>query len=382
MEPEEEGNPHDPHCTLSTNPPMDVSQFLQRLHSTRSAAVTTVVEVAIGALFLILVRNLVRKRRLKSPPAVPGWPLIGNLLEMNEKEPPHLTFSRLAERYGPIYRLRLGSTTLFVLNSVDVAREAMVTRFHSITTKKLPLALKILSGNEKSLLLNILGANAQRRHRVHRDFMVENMVRRLHEHVKSHPLEAVDFRKIFQSEIFRLSVKEVSKWTPLPNREVESLYVEELGATLSSEEQYQVLVTDVMEGSVEVDWRDFFPYLRWIPNRSVETKLQRLFFRREVVLKALINVQKKRIASGEELNCYIDHLLSEASFLREEQVRMLLWEVIMQSTVTTLVASESAMYELSKDLNRQVSYHFNLMLPSANSAKNLCIVVYQTGLSP
>uniref|UniRef100_A0A7N0TPP8 Cytochrome P450 n=1 Tax=Kalanchoe fedtschenkoi TaxID=63787 RepID=A0A7N0TPP8_KALFE len=267
---------------------MDVSQFLQRLHSTRSAAVTTVVEVAIGALFLILVRNLVRKRRLKSPPAVPGWPLIGNLLEMNEKEPPHLTFSRLAERYGPIYRLRLGSTTLFVLNSIDVAKE--------------------------------------RRHRVHRDFMVENMVRRLHEHVKSHPLEPVDFRKIFQSEIFRLSVKEVSKCLRLVpksctwsggmigadvqclqafGREVESLYVEELGATLSSEEQYQVLVTDVMEGSGEVDWRDFFPYLRWIPNSSVETKLQRLFFRREVVLTALINVQKKRIASEKvALNLY------------------------------------------------------------------------------
>uniref|UniRef100_A0A7N0TQ36 ent-kaurene monooxygenase n=1 Tax=Kalanchoe fedtschenkoi TaxID=63787 RepID=A0A7N0TQ36_KALFE len=341
---------------------MDVTQFLLRLHSTPNTAVTAAVAVAIGALFLILVKNLVHKRKPKSPPAVPGWPLIGNLLQLKEKKP-YKTFSRFAERYGPIYRIRLGSSTLFVLNSVDVAKEAMVTRFDSISTRKLSHALKLLTCNKtmvaisdyddfhktvkRHILSNVLGANAQKRHRVHRDIMIENMVRRLHEHVKSHPLEAVDFRKIFQSELFRLSM------TQALGREVESIYVEELGATLSSEELCQVLVLDMMEGAIEVDWRDFFPYLRWIPNRSVEMKLQRLCFRREVVMKALINEQKKRIASGEELNCYLDHLLSEASFLTDEQLRMLLWEVIIESSDTTLVTSEWAMYELSKDLNRQ-----------------------------
>lgn len=40
--------------------------------------------------------------------------------------------------------------------------------------------------------------------------MIENMIKRLHDHVKSHPLDAVDFRNIFQSELFRLSMKQVS----------------------------------------------------------------------------------------------------------------------------------------------------------------------------
>lgn len=88
------------------------------------------------------------------------------------------------------------------------------------------------------------------------------------------------------------------------------IYVEELGTTLSRDEIYKVLVLDIMEGAIEVDWRDFFPYLRWIPNKRLETKIQRLYFRRKAVMTALINEQKKRIASGEVLIFFLFLILS------------------------------------------------------------------------
>lgn len=82
-------------------------------------------------------------------------------------------------------------------------------------------------------------------------------------------------------------------------KDIESIYVEELGVNLSREEMLNVLVHDMMEGAIEVDWRDFFPYLKWIPNKAVENKIQRMAFRRKAVMNALIKDQKKRIASGE-----------------------------------------------------------------------------------
>ena len=82
-------------------------------------------------------------------------------------------------------------------------------------------------------------------------------------------------------------------------KDIESIYVEELGGNLSREEIFKVLVIDIMEGAIEVDWRDFFPYLKWVPNRSVESKIRRMIFRRQAVMKALIKEQKRRIASGE-----------------------------------------------------------------------------------
>ncbi|PQQ12025.1 ent-kaurene oxidase chloroplastic-like [Prunus yedoensis var. nudiflora] len=75
---------------------------------------------------------------------VPGLPLIGNLLQLKEKKP-YKTFTKWAETYGPIYSIRTGASTLVVLNSTDVAEEAMVTRHSSISLRKLSTALKILT---------------------------------------------------------------------------------------------------------------------------------------------------------------------------------------------------------------------------------------------
>ncbi|GMN72080.1 hypothetical protein TIFTF001_051932, partial [Ficus carica] len=240
---------------------------------------------------------------------------------------------------------------------------AMVTRYSSISTRKLSNALKMLTFDKcmvatsdyndfhkmvkRYILTNVLGANAQKRHRCHRDAMAENISKRFNAHVKDFPDEAVNFRKIFEYELFGIALKQAL------GKDIESIYVEEVGGNLSREEIFKVLVIDMMEGAIEVDWRDFFPYLKWVPNRSVESKIRRMIFRRQAVMKALIKEQKRRIASGEELNSYVDYLLSEATALTEDQISMLLWETIIETSDTTLVTTEWSMYELAKDPKRQ-----------------------------
>lgn len=78
-----------------------------------------------------------------------------------------------------------------------------------------------------------------------------------------------------------------------------SVYVEEFGKIISEEEIYHATVADMMMCAIEVDWRDFFPYLSWVPNRSFETRLLTTEGRRTAVMRALINQQKTRIARGE-----------------------------------------------------------------------------------
>ena len=62
---------------------------------------------------------------------VPGWPVIGNLLQLKEKKP-HKTFKTWANTYGLIYTIRTGASTVIVLNSTEVAKEvASLIWFHS-----------------------------------------------------------------------------------------------------------------------------------------------------------------------------------------------------------------------------------------------------------
>lgn len=80
---------------------------------------------------------------------------------------------------------------------------------------------------------------------------------------------------------------------------MESLYVKDLGITMKRDDIFQVLVVDPMMGAIEVDWRDFFPYLKWVPNKKFENTIQQMYIRRKAVMKALIQEHKQRIASGE-----------------------------------------------------------------------------------
>lgn len=58
------------------------------------------------------------------------------------------------------------------------------------------------------------------------------------------------------------------------------------------------------------------------------------------------------------MNSYIDYLLSEAQTLTDKQLRMSLWEPIIESSDTTMVTTEWAMYELAKNPNMQVGLFF------------------------
>uniref|UniRef100_A0A1J3EEP3 ent-kaurene monooxygenase n=1 Tax=Noccaea caerulescens TaxID=107243 RepID=A0A1J3EEP3_NOCCA len=300
--------------------------------------------------------NMSEVSMLPSVPAVPGLPLIGNLLQLTEKKP-HRTFTKWSELYGPIYSIKLGSSSLVVLNSTETAKEAMVTRFSSISTRKLSNALTVLTCNKsmvatsdyddfhksaKRCILNgLLGANAQKRKRHYRDALIENVTSKLHAHTREHPQEPVNFRAIFEHELFGVALKQAF------GKDVESIYVEELGVTMSKDEIFKVLVHDMMEGAIDVDWRDFFPYLKWVPNKSFEARIQQKHKRRLAVMNALIQDRLKNDSESDD-DCYLNFLMTEAKTLTMEQIAILVWETIIETADTTLVTAEWAIYELAK----------------------------------
>ncbi|XP_074352554.1 ent-kaurene oxidase-like [Apium graveolens] len=299
---------------------------------------------------------------LPALPEVPGLPLIGNLLQLKEKKP-HKTFTKWAETYGPIYSIKTGSNTVVVLNSDDVAKEAMVTRFPVISTRKVTKSVKILTYDKsivgvsdynefyrtakKHLLTHILGPNAQKRNRIYRDTLIDNTSDQLHTLLRNSPLEAINYREIFQSGLFGLAMKQAF------GEDVDSIYVDELGTTLSKQEMVKCLVLDMLIGAIDVDWRDFFPYLNWIPNRNFENKIEQMSMRRMEVVKSLVQRTRVQSASKEGMQCYLDYLESEEKSLSEKQIQLLLWEVLVATSDTPVVTTEWAMYELAKDPKRQ-----------------------------
>ncbi|CAM8998771.1 unnamed protein product [Rhodiola kirilowii] len=346
---------------------MDAAHFIEEVKAVMPLSTITV--ILGGVLFLVFFAMTAKKfapkpksSRLPPPPGIPGLPILGNLLQLKEKKP-HKTFAKWAETYGPVYTVKLGAGSMVVLNSTDVAKEAMITRHSSISTRKLSTAMTILTSNKcmvamsdyndfhkmvkRHIITSLLGSNAQRQHRCQRDLMMDNLCKRFHVDAKARPLEAANYRAIFDSELFALAIRQAV------GNDVDSLYVEELGTTISNEEMYKILVTDLMEAAIEVDWRDFFPYLRWIPNKSIEENMKCFVSRRRAVIREMIRQQRKRLSEGKELNCFLDYLLLKAQDLTENEVVNLVWEPIIEISDTTAVTTEWAMYELAKNPSRQ-----------------------------
>ncbi|KAG9455688.1 hypothetical protein H6P81_000196 [Aristolochia fimbriata] len=142
---------------------------------------------------------------------------------------------------------------------------------------------------KRNKLTSILGPNAQKQNHHLRSNMIDSVLDQLHAHIKEDALEAVNLRGVFKEELFKLGLRQAL------GKDTESIYVAELGKSLSRSEIIVILMVDPMMGAIEVDWRDFFPYLRWVPNKAIEDKIEGMAYRRNAMTRALIEEQKKRI---------------------------------------------------------------------------------------
>ncbi|XP_022532743.2 steroid 17-alpha-hydroxylase/17,20 lyase [Astyanax mexicanus] len=89
-----------------------------------------------AVLFLVIMKWLYRRLWSSSSssggggsvPGLPSVPVLGSLLHMRSPLPPHLFFTRLAGRYGPLFSLRAGRNYTLVVSEVGLAREVLLHR--------------------------------------------------------------------------------------------------------------------------------------------------------------------------------------------------------------------------------------------------------------
>uniref|UniRef100_UPI00358E1BCA cytochrome P450 2F2-like n=1 Tax=Myxine glutinosa TaxID=7769 RepID=UPI00358E1BCA len=104
------------------------------LFSTALAAVSfNVSSLTLGAFVLILLLFLLSwfrgvKRRdgaAPFPPGPPGWPLLGNLPQLDLAHLPE-ELMKLSKNYGPVFSVRLGTTPVVVLSGYKAVHEALL----------------------------------------------------------------------------------------------------------------------------------------------------------------------------------------------------------------------------------------------------------------
>ncbi|XP_057873300.2 ent-kaurene oxidase, chloroplastic [Cryptomeria japonica] len=340
---------------------------------------TAIQIVMVVGLVLIAIRSRSSEKK-KYPPVVGAWMVVRDLVLFKDKVP-HRTFYQWAKCYGPVYSVRTGfSSAVVVLNSAKAARQAMTEHHSSITAKNLTTALKVLSLDQtmvalsdygrdhrlmkKLMVSHLLGTTPQRNNAFMREEMVQKLITSVYLELKEACNDTVNMSKIILDHLFPFALNQVIGKT------VEPLYVEELGSEIVSvQDMYNLIVGDPGNAALEINWRDFLPFVnRWFPNKKLRKMLDDVTKRRSALVKALIRQERDLLASGKEWKGYLDMLLKEGEILSERQLETAIWEPVIESTTTSHVAMVWAFFNLAKHPHTQERLYKELEQVCGNKA--------------
>ncbi|KAK1587750.1 hypothetical protein Q3G72_016460 [Acer saccharum] len=174
---------------------------------------------------LILLSSRKKSGNGNQPPGPPGWPIIGNILDIGTV--PHRDFYKLRSKYGPVLWLKLGSINTMVIQSAKAATEFFKNQDHIFCDRKSPIVLTAHNYYQGSLAIGrygvypaplLNGAPAQARGELdevdlsqYLFFMAFNLVGKL-----KLSRDLLDSQSKEGQEFFA-AMKKVVEWTGKPN---------------------------------------------------------------------------------------------------------------------------------------------------------------------
>ncbi|XP_035528959.1 steroid 21-hydroxylase [Morone saxatilis] len=229
-----------------------------------------------------------------SSPSLPGPPslfLIGNMMELTHDHLPiHLT--NLAQRYGNIYRLKCGNTTMVVLNSSDIIREALVKKWSDFAGRPLSYTGDIVSGGGRTISLGDYNDEWRAHRRLVHSALQRCCQQSLHDVIER---QALHLRKVLMdyegsavdlSEDFTVAASNVITTLAFGKEyDKRSLELQQLHSCLNE--------IVALWGSSWISVLDSFPLLRKLPNPVFSRLLKEVARRDEIISKHLNNYKSQ-----------------------------------------------------------------------------------------
>ncbi|CAN5952100.1 unnamed protein product [Sphagnum jensenii] len=322
---------------------------------------------------LVLNYVLLRKSsRMRLPPGPWPWPVVGNLLQLYQGgKNLHKTLASLAQQYGPIVYLRLGSVHTVVLSSPMMAKEFLKTHDQEFQYRPKPtLAAEILVGNNgvamstggplsrhlrRICLTELFATKHLQSFESMRTKEINNTINDIH--MESEEGKVVDLKSRISSLIINI----------MTNMMFRKRY---FGVDQSKQNEihcFKEVITKVPHWIGSLIISDYIPSLRWLVRlQGIEASLHALRHKKSQFIQNLI-AEHKNVAievdqvkeSGNEnvtktTKDFVDILLSApqedgTGNLSKETIETLVLEMFVGGVETSSVTIEWAMAELIRN---------------------------------
>ncbi|XVF03894.1 hypothetical protein REPUB_Repub05bG0032600 [Reevesia pubescens] len=118
------------------------------------SATSTVAIVAFSLVLFLLSLLWISKFALgntnnkkKAPEAGGAWPVIGHLRLLAGPQPPHISLANMADKYGPIFTIKLGVHKALVVSNKEIAKECLTKNDKVFATRPKLAGMELLGYN-------------------------------------------------------------------------------------------------------------------------------------------------------------------------------------------------------------------------------------------
>nr|WAW38267.1 CYP82BA1 [Plumbago zeylanica] len=161
-------------------------------------------------LFLALRWSTRQNNRLQYPPEPSGsWPILGHLhLLWSFKEVPYKVIAKLADKYGPIFQLKLGSQRALVVSSWEMAKECLHKNDRAFVNRPRTLAFKHLTFDFTMVVVCPYGSYWREMRRISNQELLSNHRLEMLKHIRISEVRA-SVKEIYNKYYRRLSSTEL-----------------------------------------------------------------------------------------------------------------------------------------------------------------------------
>ncbi|PRQ39956.1 putative geraniol 8-hydroxylase [Rosa chinensis] len=289
--------------------------------------------------------------RTRLPPGPKPFPLIGNLFELGDK--PHVSLTKLSQRYGAIISLQLGQLTTVVVSSPTLAKEILRIHDQVFCNRTLPDAIQACKHADFSLAwlpvsarwrnlrtifnLQLLGPRVLDANHANRRIKVQKLMDDVNESMRAG--EAVDVgRAAFTTALNLLSQTVFS--------------VDLADPSCQTAREFKETFWGIMEEVGKPNLVDYFPLLRKLDPQGINRRATNYFRKTILIFDRIIHQRLESRKGGNYIttNDMLDTLLNISEVKREDMdipdTQHLFVDLFVAGTETTSATVEWAMAEL------------------------------------
>ncbi|KAD5508866.1 hypothetical protein E3N88_16569 [Mikania micrantha] len=239
---------------------------------------------------------------VKRPPEVAGsWPIIGHLHLLSGSQLPQQVLGSMADKFGPIFTIKLGVHRVLVVCSAEMAKECLTTNDRAFASRPKAMASELMGYNYASvglaphgpywrMIRKLIVTELTSQHRL-------KMIARIKvSEVKSSMMDIYRTWETAEGSSKR-AIVDMNEWSEklIVNMVVKMLFGNHFSRGEQSGEKFLKTIRRIGELYGEFVPSDFIPWIRWLDLGGYGTEMKKIALQMDAAINKWLEDHKKNM---------------------------------------------------------------------------------------